>query len=203
VAEIKPVTPEEAAELLKAGHVYVDVRSEPEFEAGHPEGALNVPLLNAGPVGLVPNPEFLAVMESAFGKDEALVIGCKAGGRSKRAAEMLAQAGFSRISDQIAGFDAGKDAFGRAIPGWSRTALPVGKDEALVIGCKAGGRSKRAAELLAQAGFSRISDQIAGFDAGKDAFGRAIPGWSRTALPVGKGKPAGQAYDDVKQRKPR
>ncbi|HEY3253455.1 MAG TPA: rhodanese-like domain-containing protein, partial [Polyangiaceae bacterium] len=46
VAEIKPVTPEEAAELLSQGHVYVDVRSEPEFEAGHPAGALNVPLLN-------------------------------------------------------------------------------------------------------------------------------------------------------------
>jgi rhodanese-related sulfurtransferase len=144
VAEIKPVTPEEAADLLSQGQLYVDVRSEPEFEAGHPEGALNVPLLNAGPVGLVPNPEFLSVMEAAFGKNEALIIGCKAGGRSKKAAEMLAQAGFSRLSDQIAGFDAGKD-----------------------------------------------------------AFGRAIPGWSRTALPVGKGRPPGQAYADVKQRKPR
>jgi len=144
VAEIKPVTPEQAAELLSQGHVYVDVRSEPEFEAGHPEGALNVPLLNAGPVGLVPNPDFLSVMESAFGKHEALVIGCKAGGRSKRASE-----------------------------------------------------------LLAQAGFSRLSDQIAGFDAGKDAFGRTLPGWSRSALPVGKGQPPGQAYADVKQRKPR
>ncbi|HEY4158058.1 MAG TPA: rhodanese-like domain-containing protein, partial [Polyangiaceae bacterium] len=98
---------------------------EPEFEAGHPAGALNVPLLHAGPVGLVPNPEFLSVMESAFGKDEPLVIGCKAGGRSKRATEILVKAGFSSLSDQTAGFDAGKDAFGRAIPGWSRTALPV------------------------------------------------------------------------------
>jgi rhodanese-related sulfurtransferase len=144
VAEIKAVSPQEAAELLKQGHVYVDVRSEPEFEEGHPEGALNVPLLNAGPVGLAPNPEFLSVMESAFGKDEPLVIGCKAGGRSKRAVEMLAKAGFSQLSDQVAGFDAGKD-----------------------------------------------------------AFGRALPGWGRTALPVGKGKPAGQAYADVKLRKPR
>jgi rhodanese-related sulfurtransferase len=127
VAEIKAVNPEEAAELLSQGHVYVDVRSEPEFEEGHPAGALNVPLLNAGPVGLVPNPEFLTVMEAAFGKDEPLVIGCKAGGRSKKAVEMLAKAGFSKLSDQVAGFDAGKDAFGRALPGWGRTALPVGK----------------------------------------------------------------------------
>jgi rhodanese-related sulfurtransferase len=127
VAEIKPVTPEEAAELLSQGHLYVDVRSEPEFEAGHPEGALNVPLLTAGPVGLVPNAEFLSVMQSAFGKAEPLVIGCKAGGRSKKASEVLAEAGFSRLSDQIAGFDGGKDAFGRSIPGWSRTALPIGQ----------------------------------------------------------------------------
>ncbi len=125
--EIKAVTPEEAALLMSQGHVYVDVRSEPEFEAGHPEGALNVPLLNAGPVGLVPNPEFQSVMEAAFGKGEPLIIGCKAGGRSKRAAELLAQAGFSNLSDQVAGFDAGKDAFGRALPGWSRTSLPVAK----------------------------------------------------------------------------
>src|SRR5882757_2586898 len=104
MAEIKAVNPEEAAQLLSQGHVYVDVRSEPEFEQGHPEGALNVPLLNAGPAGLVPNPDFLAVMESAFGKDEALVIGCKAGGRSKRAVEMLAKIGFSKLSDQVAGF---------------------------------------------------------------------------------------------------
>ena len=144
MAEIKAVTPEQAAELLKQGHVYVDVRSEPEFEAGHPEGALNVPLLEAGPVGLVPNPDFLSVMEAAFAKNEALVLGCKAGGRSKRASKMLAAAGFSQLSDQFAGFDAGKD-----------------------------------------------------------AFGRAIPGWSRSALPVGTGKPPGQAYADVKQRKPR
>ena len=127
MAEIKSVSPEEAAELLKQGYTYVDVRSEPEFEEGHPEGALNVPLLNAGPVGLAPNPEFLSVMESAFGKDEKLVIGCKAGGRSKRAVEMLQKAGFTQLADQVAGFDAGKDAFGRALPGWGRTQLPVGK----------------------------------------------------------------------------
>ncbi len=120
-------SPKKQPNLLSQGHVYVDVRSEPEFEAGHPEGALNVPLLNAGPVGLVENPDFLKVMESAFGKDEPLVIGCKAGGRSKRAAAMLAQAGFSQLSDQVAGFDAGKDAFGRPLAGWRPNARASGR----------------------------------------------------------------------------
>ncbi|MCA9595042.1 MAG: hypothetical protein KC776_17110, partial [Myxococcales bacterium] len=49
VAEIKGVTPHEVVEMLKDGYVYVDVRSQPEFEAGHVPGSLNVPLLHMGP----------------------------------------------------------------------------------------------------------------------------------------------------------
>jgi rhodanese-related sulfurtransferase len=125
VAEIRSVTPEEAAALLAEGYVYVDVRSEPEFEAGHVPGALNVPLLHQGPGGMTPNPEFLNVMKQAFGPSEKLVVGCKAGGRSKKAAEQLAQAGYTELSDMSAGWDGTRDAFGRAVPGWSKKSLPV------------------------------------------------------------------------------
>ncbi len=62
-------------------------------------------------------------------------------------------------------------------------------------------QARRRAPLAS--GVFPLADQVAGFDAGKDAFGRAIPGWSRSALPVATGKPPGQAYADVKQRKPR
>jgi rhodanese-related sulfurtransferase len=122
---IRSVTPEEASALLADGYVYVDVRSEPEFEAGHVPGALNVPLLHQGPGGMTANPEFLSVMQQAFGKAEKLVIGCKAGGRSKKAAEQLAQAGFGELADMTAGWDGSRDAFGRAIPGWSKQGLPI------------------------------------------------------------------------------
>jgi rhodanese-related sulfurtransferase len=122
---IRSVSPEEAAQLLADGYVYVDVRSEPEFEAGHVPGALNVPLLNQGPGGMTPNPEFLSVMQQAFGMGEKLVVGCKAGGRSKRAAEQLAQAGFSELAEMSAGWDGSRDAFGRVVPGWSKQGLPV------------------------------------------------------------------------------
>jgi rhodanese-related sulfurtransferase len=121
----RSVTPEEAAALLAQGYVYVDVRSEPEFEAGHVPGALNVPISHQGPTGMTPNPEFLAVMQQAFGKGEQLVVGCKAGGRSKKAVEQLAQAGFSELSDMSAGWDGARDAFGRVVPGWSKLNLPV------------------------------------------------------------------------------
>jgi rhodanese-related sulfurtransferase len=122
---IKSVTPEQTQELLQSGAVYVDVRSEPEFEQGHPPGALNVPIAHLGPAGMTPNPDFLNVMSSAFAKDEKLVVGCKAGGRSRRAAEMLEQAGYSDLSDMTAGWDGSRDAFGRPLPGWSKRNLPV------------------------------------------------------------------------------
>lgn len=122
---IKPVSPEEAQQLMQAGAVYVDVRSEQEFEQGHPPGALNVPIAHYGPGGMTPNPEFLSVMQSAFATNEKLVLACKAGGRSRRAAEMLLQAGFSDISDMQAGWDGSRDAFGRPLAGWSKRGLPA------------------------------------------------------------------------------
>jgi rhodanese-related sulfurtransferase len=122
---IKSVSPEEAQQLVQQGALYVDVRSEQEFEQGHPPGALNVPIAHFGPAGMTPNAEFLAVMQAAFNQGEKLVIGCKAGGRSRRAAELLVQAGFSDISDMAAGWDGSRDAFGRPLPGWAKRGLPV------------------------------------------------------------------------------
>lgn len=125
MSESKQVTPEEAQQLISQGHVYVDVRSEPEFEAGHPPGALNVPISNATPAGMTPNPEFLEVMQRAFGKSERIILGCKGGPRSRRAAQQLLAAGFTEIAEMSAGFSGGRDAFGRPQPGWISAGLPV------------------------------------------------------------------------------
>lgn len=122
---INSVTPEQAQELLKTGVTYVDVRSEAEFAQGHPPGAINVPIALPGPGGMVPNPDFLSVMSAAFQKTEKLVIGCMAGGRSRRAAEVLEKAGYSEVSDMTAGWAGSRDAFGRPLPGWSQRGLPV------------------------------------------------------------------------------
>lgn len=121
----KVVSPEEAQALLAEGYTYVDVRSEPEFEAGHPPGAVNVPISHAVAGGMTPNPDFLAVVERAFAKDAKLVVGCKAGGRSKRAASVLGGAGFTNVIDMSAGWDGARDAFGRLTPGWTSRGLPV------------------------------------------------------------------------------
>ena len=121
------ISPAEAfAKMKDEAFTYVDVRTEEEFEAGHPDGAVNVPLMLSGAAGMAPNPEFLSVMERAFAKDAPLVVGCKVGGRSARAAQALMGAGFTRVLDQRAGWDGAKGSFGELLElGWSRIPLPT------------------------------------------------------------------------------
>lgn len=119
---VKRVSPEEAKKLVdEEGYVYVDVRSVPEFEAGHPTGAYNVPLLHQGPGGMTPNPDFLAVMEKRFPRTAKLVVGCKAGGRSARAAATLEAAGYTSVVDQKAGYEGPNP----LEPGWRPQGLPT------------------------------------------------------------------------------
>ncbi len=125
MSSVKRVGPGEAKELIDAGYTYVDVRSEPEFDAGHPLGALNVPIAHMTAGAMVSNHDFLSVMTAVFAKDTPLVVGCKAGGRSLRAAQMLLDAGFTDVIDQRAGFDGAPGAFGATDPGWSKLGLPV------------------------------------------------------------------------------
>lgn len=127
MTNIARVSPAEAKRLIdEEGYTYVDVRSVPEYDAGHPAGSANVPLLHAGAGGMTPNPDFLAVMTALYPKDTKLVLGCRSGQRSLRAAEALAAAGYVALVDQRAGFDGARNAFGAiAEPGWSAEGLPV------------------------------------------------------------------------------
>jgi rhodanese-related sulfurtransferase len=118
---VKRISPEEARDLMdREGYAYLDVRSVPEFEGGHPKGAYKVPLMHMGPGGMSPNPDFLEVVKKAFPADARLVVGCKAGGRSLKAAEMLQSAGYTGIVDQRAGFEGNP---GEA--GWRPRGLPT------------------------------------------------------------------------------
>ena len=132
--EIKRIAPEEAKQLLDSnqGHVYLDVRSTPEFDAGHVPGAKNVPLLEPDPSGrMAPNPRFLEVVEKNFARDAKLITGCMKGGRSLKAAEVLQQAGFSNVVDMRGGFGGETDQFGRVtFPGWAPRGLPTTCDAA-------------------------------------------------------------------------
>jgi rhodanese-related sulfurtransferase len=126
MANLTRISPQEASEKLAEGWTYVDVRTVEEFEAGHPPGAVNVPIALSAPGRMMPNADFLPVMAAAFPKDAKIVVGCKAGGRSMRAAQELLGAGFTNVVDQRAGWDGARDPFGQIVePGWSRVGLEV------------------------------------------------------------------------------
>jgi rhodanese-related sulfurtransferase len=127
MSDIKRISPQEASEKVGAGWTYVDVRTVEEFDAGHPAGAVNVPIALAGPGGMEGNPDFVRVMKAAFANDAKIVVGCKAGSRSLRAAQVLTSEGFTNVLDQRAGWDGARDPFGQVEPGWSRLGLPSEK----------------------------------------------------------------------------
>ena len=121
------ITPAEAKRLIdEGGYAYLDVRSVPEFEGGHPQGAYNIPLQHLSEGGMRPNEDFIAQVEATFGKDAKLIVGCKAGGRSQAAVAQLEAAGFQHIKDQFAGYGGARDSMGRLQEaGWAAAGLPV------------------------------------------------------------------------------
>ena len=90
MSDIRRISADDAHACMQQGHTFVDVRTEEEFDAGHPAGALNVPFMLSVQGTMLPNAEFLSVMTRAFPKDARIVLGCAAGTRSARAATALA-----------------------------------------------------------------------------------------------------------------
>jgi rhodanese-related sulfurtransferase len=130
---VKNITVHQAHQKQADGYTYVDVRSIPEFANGHPAGAVNVPLLHRDErTGqMTPNRDFLQVMEANFPRDARLLIGCQVGGRSAQAAELLASAGYSDVTNVLGGFGGARDQFtGRVnAEGWASSGLPVESGE--------------------------------------------------------------------------
>jgi rhodanese-related sulfurtransferase len=121
---IKHITVQQAHQQQASGATYLDVRSIPEFQQGHPEGAFNVPLLHWDPQTgqMRPNPEFLAVVKANFPRDAAMIVGCKMGGRSQQACEILSSVGFDDVTNVLGGWG-GAPQLGHA--GWVQAGLPV------------------------------------------------------------------------------
>lgn len=129
---VEQITPPDAQALMEQDPqvVYLDVRTVAEFTAGHPRGALNIPVVFFDAAQrLVPNPDFLKVVEANLPKDTRIIVGCQAGMRSQRAADILAQAGYTRVANMQGGFGGARDQAGRVIvPGWQECGLPVSTD---------------------------------------------------------------------------
>lgn len=107
----------DAEKLRSAGSPYLDVRTPAEFAAGHAPGAVNVDFLALGPDKFVAEVERVLPASKAGGKP--ILIGCKSGGRSAKAAALLSASGYASggiLVDVQGGFDA-----------WLASGLPVEK----------------------------------------------------------------------------
>jgi rhodanese-related sulfurtransferase len=122
------VSPEAYATLqANPDALYLDVRTEGEFAAGHAAGAINILVMVAkGPGQMQMNLDFVEVAEKVIPRGKKLVVGCMVGGRSQRACEMLEEAGFIDLINVVGGFGGQRDASGKVVVvGWKDAGLPV------------------------------------------------------------------------------
>jgi rhodanese-related sulfurtransferase len=124
-----------AAEALRlaseGGYVVVDVRTEIEFAAGHPMGAVNVPLLVVDEDHLVDNADAIAAIERLVPERSQVVLVCNVGRATQTLARKLVHLGFVDVVDVVGGIDGLRDAFGSLLErGWRGLGLPleVGED---------------------------------------------------------------------------
>lgn len=78
----------EAHQIVEAGARLVDVRTPEEFDAGHIDGAVNIPVQ-----------DLPARMDELGRKDEPIVVYCRSGARSGSAKRTLEAAGYTKVVD--------------------------------------------------------------------------------------------------------
>lgn len=71
----------EARELVKAGALVVDVRTPEEFSERHLDGAINIPV------------DAIESRLGELGESEQVLVYCRSGARSDRAARIIAESG--------------------------------------------------------------------------------------------------------------
>ncbi len=120
------LTTTEASERLSEGYIYLDVRTPAEYAAGHPVGAVNVPVQLKTSGRMTENPDFVAHVKKRFSTSAKLVLGCASGRRSLVAAALLIDAGYTELLEMRAGYSGQKDAFGQIKEkGWAAAGLPT------------------------------------------------------------------------------
>ena len=103
VAQTHQITAEKLhSQLQPRGMQVLDVRRQPEWDAGHIEGATWWPLDN------------FKIAPPEIDRDAPLAVHCKSGYRSIIASSLLERAGFHRVLNVTGGFDA-----------WQQAKLPV------------------------------------------------------------------------------
>ena len=67
----------------------------------------------------------MADVTASFSKSAKLIVGCKSGGRSARACQLLASMGYQHLWNVDGGFGGKVDPRGQTIKGWASLGLPV------------------------------------------------------------------------------
>lgn len=107
---VDQITPQEAAAAAQAGALLIDVREADEWEAGHIEGAVHIPLGELG--------QRLTELDPA----RRTIFVCRVGGRSDVAAGVADRAGFTTPANLDGGLQA-----------WAAEDLPMVPDDAEVL----------------------------------------------------------------------
>jgi len=137
------MTAAEAYDAWKADSAHVrvlDVRTPEEYLfVGHPEMAWNIPLAlqsyawdeERKHFAMKPNPDFLAEVKAWAKPDDRILVMCRSGGRSARACDELAEAGFTNVYTIVDGMEgdvekdpASPDVGKRVVNGWKNAGLP-------------------------------------------------------------------------------
>ena len=125
------VTPREAYALLQSDPRVrlVDVRTNAERDwIGRPaipeaqHGAVQWTLYPGG----APNPDFATQLQQVADKEDVLLFLCRSGVRSRHAARVATELGFTDAYDILEGFEGDRDAEGhrKTVGGWCKAGLP-------------------------------------------------------------------------------
>ncbi len=94
-----------AYQKSKEGTVLIDVRTIKEYQSLHPKGAVNVPVYFEKNGERVLNEGFAdAVEKSLDDSDRPVIVICRTGSRTKDAAQILVDEGFSQVYNVTDGF---------------------------------------------------------------------------------------------------
>jgi len=90
-AVYKNITAEDAKKIMdtEEGYIILDVRTQEEYDEGHIPGAI-----------LIPGTEIeMRAEEDLPDKDQLLLVYCRSGRRSKQAAEILVELGYTNVME--------------------------------------------------------------------------------------------------------
>jgi rhodanese-related sulfurtransferase len=96
-ADVPAVSPQQAAQMQSEKKaVIIDVREKDEWNAAHIEGAIHIPL----------NEISNRVSELVKYQNQPVIMQCRSGARSAKAADILAKSGFKNVHNMDGGLNA-------------------------------------------------------------------------------------------------